>query len=126
MRRSAAPLVRALAIAVLTALPIAQIGACSGETGVTPNCTPNIDENGIQTDVENGCTGFAICAANPANPKVCCTSADGKSSKERARSLPLLLRRRPRAHHRRHVDGHGHEHGDEHRHRDWQRRRRRR
>jgi hypothetical protein len=79
MRRSAAPLFRSLAIAVLVALPIAQIGACGGETGVTPNCVPNVSDSGIQTNVDNGCTGFAICAENPSDPIKCCKSADGKT-----------------------------------------------
>jgi hypothetical protein len=91
MRRSAAPLVRALAIAVLAALPIAQIGACSGETGVTPTCVPNIDENGIQIGVDDGCTGFAVCAANPAKPATCCKSADGKELTGSELSLCLFF-----------------------------------
>lgn len=79
MRRSAAPLFRSLAIAVLAALPLMQIGACqAGDEGVTPSCVPDIDENGIQTNVENGCTGYAICAANPSKPKECCKGDDGK------------------------------------------------
>lgn len=77
MRRSAAPLFRSFAIAVLVALPIAQIGACGGETGVTPSCVPNVSDSGIQTDVDNGCTGFAICDKNPKDPRACCTSEDG-------------------------------------------------
>ncbi len=77
MRRSAAPLFRSLAIAVLVALPIALIGACAGETGVTPNCVPNVSDSGIQTNVDNGCTGFAICDKNPKDARACCKSEDG-------------------------------------------------
>jgi hypothetical protein len=77
MRRSAAPLFRSFAIAVLVALPIAQIGACGGETGVTPSCVPNVSDSGIQTNVDNGCTGFAICDKNPKDARACCKSEDG-------------------------------------------------
>ena len=76
MPRPLAPSFRALAIAVLAALPFALLGACGTETGVTPTCVPNVDQNGVNPSVENGCTGFAICAENPSNPAVCCREAD--------------------------------------------------
>jgi hypothetical protein len=81
MPRPLATPFRALAIAVLVALPFAFLGACGSETGVTPGCTPNVDANGVNTSVESGCTGFAICAENPSNPAVCCREADVKGSK---------------------------------------------
>jgi uncharacterized membrane protein YgcG len=77
MRRSAAPQFRSLALAALVALPLALMGACTGETGVTPSCVPDVDANGIKTGVDKGCTGFAVCAANPAKPEVCCEVPDG-------------------------------------------------
>lgn len=78
MPRPLAPMFRVLAIAVLAALPFAFLGACATETGVTPTCTPDVDSNGI-TPVAGGCTGYATCAENPANPAVCCKDADGKA-----------------------------------------------
>ena len=76
MPRPLAPTFRAFAIAVLAALPLVALGACATESGVTPSCVPDVDSNGV-TPVENGCTGFAICAENPDNPAACCKSADG-------------------------------------------------
>ncbi len=72
---------RALAIAVLVALPFAFLGACATETGVTPECTPNVDANGVNPGVTNGCAGSAICAENPSNPAVCCREADADGGK---------------------------------------------
>lgn len=66
-----------LAIALLAALPLAFLGACATETGVTPTCVPNVDANGVDPGVENGCTGVAICAQNPTNPAACCNDGDG-------------------------------------------------
>ena len=77
MPRPFAPSFRALALALLAALPFASLGACATETGVTPTCVPNVDGNGVNPDVENGCTGFAICAKNPTNPAACCTGEGG-------------------------------------------------
>jgi hypothetical protein len=79
MPRSVAPLFRALALAALVAAPFALLGACSSESGVTPTCADNLGAAGIDPKVDGGCTGFAICAANPSKPSVCCTSADGKA-----------------------------------------------
>ena len=76
MPRPLAPTFRVLAIAVLVALPFAFLGACATETGVTPTCTPDVDESGINPNVMGGCTGYAICAENPSNPAVCCRAAD--------------------------------------------------
>ena len=76
MPRPFAPSFRALALALVVALPFAFLGACATETGVTPTCVPNVDANGVNTSVENGCTGVAICAENPTNPLACCREAD--------------------------------------------------
>lgn len=81
MPRPLATPFRALAIAVLVALPFAFLGACATETGVTPDCTPNLDANGVNTSVPNGCTGFAVCAENPSKPAVCCREADVNGGK---------------------------------------------
>ena len=78
MPRPLAPTFRALAIAVLAALPFAFLGACATETGVTPDCVPNEYLNGTPPGVDNACTTYAICAENPDKPSVCCKSADGK------------------------------------------------
>lgn len=78
MRWSAAPLVRALAVAALSALPFALIGACSGESGVTPDCTINFGKNGVVRQPD-GCYGFAICDLNPNKPEKCCTGDDGQT-----------------------------------------------
>ncbi len=75
MPRPLAPTFRVLAIAVLTALPFAFVGACATETGVTPDCVPDVNANGV-TPVDRGCTGFAVCAENPGQPSVCCREAD--------------------------------------------------
>ena len=78
MPRPLAPTFRVLAIAVLVALPFAFLGACATETGVTPDCVPDVNANGV-TPVANGCTGFAVCTENPTNPSVCCREADVES-----------------------------------------------
>jgi hypothetical protein len=75
MPRPLAPTFRVLAIAVLVALPFAFLGACATETGVTPDCVPDVGANGV-TPVANGCTGFAVCTENPTNPAACCRDAD--------------------------------------------------
>lgn len=75
MPRSVAATFRALVLAVL---PLALLGACAVENGVTPTCVSDIDANGIKTGVENGCTGFAICRdsnGNEAKPATCCKDA---------------------------------------------------
>ena len=76
MPRPFAPSFRALAFALVAAIPFASLGACGTESGVTPTCVPNVDANGVNPNVENGCSGFAICAANPTNPMACCREAD--------------------------------------------------
>jgi hypothetical protein len=79
MPRSVAPWFRGLAIAALLALPLALLGACSSESGVTPTCAADITEAGIDLEVDGGCTGFAVCAENPSKPVTCCKSAEGKA-----------------------------------------------
>ena len=81
MPRPLAPTFRVLALAVLVALPFAFLGACTTETGVTPDCVSDVNANGV-TPVDKGCSGFAICtdsAGKPANPTTCCMKdAEGK------------------------------------------------
>jgi hypothetical protein len=78
MPRSVAPWFRGLLIAALVTLPLALIGACSSESGVTPTCANDVGEAGIQPGVDGGCTGFAVCAGHESDPAFCCKTADGK------------------------------------------------
>jgi hypothetical protein len=72
---SRAPL-RTLAIAALAAVPILIWSACGGDPGTTPECVSDVTANGI-TPVKGGCSGFAVCQEDPANPMTCC--ADRKT-----------------------------------------------
>lgn len=73
--------IRAFVLAAVAALPVLVWGACSTESGTTPNCVSDVTSDGIKP-VENGCSGFATCTDDkgmPADPAtVCC--ADKKDS----------------------------------------------
>src|SRR6185503_8222313 len=60
---------RTLALATLVALPIFGMGACSGESGTTPDCKVDVTDKGI-VPAENGCSGFATC--DKGDPAECC------------------------------------------------------
>jgi hypothetical protein len=77
MLRTVAPTLRGVALVVLAAAPLLLLGACAVEQGTTPSCVPNVDANGVKAGVENGCTGFPICEADPKDPAACCKTADG-------------------------------------------------
>ena len=68
---------RLLALASVLAglLGAVSLGACSGTDGTTPDCTPNVDKNGIHA-VKDGCEQFAVCEADPSHPATCCKDAD--------------------------------------------------
>lgn len=78
MPRSVAPWFRGLMAAALVTLPLVLIGACTSESGVTPNCVNDIESTGIKPGVDGGCTGFAVCAGHESDPAFCCKAADGK------------------------------------------------
>ena len=62
------------AIALCTAL-----GACSDSNGVTPDCTFNVDENGIHAK-SDGCEKFSPCLdknGNPQDAHKCCVDDKG-------------------------------------------------
>lgn len=75
--------IRAFVLAAVAALPVLVWGACSTESGTTPNCVSDVTSDGIKP-VENGCSGFATCTDDkgmPADPAtVCC--ADKKTDSE--------------------------------------------
>jgi hypothetical protein len=57
-------------------------GALTGcaQEGKTPTCTNNVTDDGMQSDVEDPCHGFAVCVINgdvrPAED--CCVDAEGQ------------------------------------------------
>ena len=55
------------------------IAACSTTVGVTPECTDNVDQNGINP-VDGGCQGFAPClddAGKVHSASYCCVDTKG-------------------------------------------------
>lgn len=54
------------------------LGACGGVTGVTPDCTYNVDENGIKA-TKDGCEAFAVCDKAPNDPSKCCVDSKGNA-----------------------------------------------
>lgn len=66
----------------------ASIGACSSAPGVTPSCTYNVDENGLQA-IDGGCEGFAVCKKAPSDPIQCCLDEEDKTLKGEALSACL-------------------------------------
>jgi hypothetical protein len=54
----------------------AALGACSTVEGVTPDCTFNLVNGGINA-TSGGCEGFAVCAKDPQNPAACCLDDQG-------------------------------------------------
>jgi len=71
----ARPLVKVLAAAALAA--VAGLGACSTVEGVTPDCTFNLVNGGINA-TSNGCEKFAVCDKDPQNPAACCVDDKGQ------------------------------------------------
>jgi len=69
-------LLRAFALGVLMAAPLASLTACDAVEGTTPQCEPNVDSNGIHPkNIANGCHQFAVCrdeSGNPQDPETYC------------------------------------------------------
>src|SRR5215210_4535705 len=67
---------RTLTLAALFAAPIVSEAACSTAEGTTPDCANDVTADGIEPDLNKGCSGFAVCrdqGGNEADPKtVCC------------------------------------------------------
>ena len=76
-----------LFVTALAAAPFLVLGAalsvtaaCSDPDGVTPDCTFNVNSDGIEA-TDNGCEGFALClddSGNKQSASACCVDDKGK------------------------------------------------